>query len=597
MMTTRRFEATTSREAMSQVREAFGPDFVLFSNKKVPGGVVIIAGPFDSVPLQKAPDPEPEPVLTGFKSALSLAGQPPDLDPFEVPSLPVSKLKAASEAYRQAKGGQAYAKQAAETPAPAKVTEPASPKEATAPVVKATPERIVEVFEAEVVEDEPVVPEVPPQAQVDAAQKFKEDLKNITAVADWSKHLLGDVQKMQEVIRRRLLPRVAEGSSYADLHKLLTGAGFKPAMCEAVLKHLPAEIAERRLDPMAMSRWVEQALVAQIKVMPNPELWWGGRAVIPVVGSSGSGKTTSVAKLAARFVMNNEPSALTVISLDPDHSDTLKVFSEVLGVDFKVLQEYQDLGETLSSLRHKSLVLIDTPGLGYRSKKLPGLLSRLAITDQPMRPVMVMNANAEAQLLAATSQTYLKYGSEANLAIEHCLVTKLDDTVSIGGLLSVIDKSGMQVTYQSESSDILDDFERGSAMALAQQAFQAIPDEDAESIQGYSYQDGKKFDKHRDELLKNVHEMSQMLSGIKRELKNAGFTTTQAEISGLIESKNHPQFALQVVPARGGNEEKPGLLWFKNGYPVESVSYRASTQAQASEEGRLPGSDVVQMVG
>ncbi|WP_408601875.1 hypothetical protein [Pseudomonas sp. PLMAX] len=592
-MTTKRFEAPTAREAMILVRKEFGDDdFLIYKNVKIAGGVEIIAGPYSSVPVQKAKEPEPEPVLTGFKSALSNAGQ--HLDPFEVPSLPTSKLKAASAAYRQAKGGVAYAKQAADVPTPEKVIQPAAPKEATPRVAQATPEQVIEVFEAEVVEDEP---EVPPQAQADAAQKFQEDLKNISAVADWSKHLLGDVVKMQEVIRRRLLPRVAEGSSYADLHKLLTTAGFKPAMSEAILKHLPSEIAERRLDPMAMSRWVEQALIAQIKVMPDPELWWGGRAVIPVVGSSGAGKTTSVAKLAARFVMNNEPSALTVVSLDPDHSDTLKVFAEVLGVEFKVLQEYQDLGELLGKLRHKSLVLIDTPGFGYKSKKLPGLLSRLAIGDQPMKPVMVMNANAESQLLDMTAKTYLKHGEEAGLKIAHCVITKLDDTVSIGGLLSVIDKSSMAVTYQSESSDILDDFERGSAMALAQQAFEAIPEDGTESIQGYSYQDGKKFDGYRDELLKNVHEMSQMLSGIKRELKSAGFNSSQAEISGLVESKSHPQFGLQVVPAKEKQQDKPALLWFKNDYPVESMSYKASSLAPVSQDKRLADTDAIQMVG
>lgn len=589
-MTIKRFQAKTSREAMILVRNEFGDDdFLIHKNVKIPGGVEIVAGPLSTVPVQKAK--EPEVILTGFKSALVTAGN--NLDPFEVPTLPTSKLKAASEAYRQAKGGMAYAKQAAQTSLPEKVDQPAAPKETTPPVTKATAEQIVEVFEAELVEDEP---EAPPQAQADAAQRFQEDLKNISAVADWSKHLLGDVVKMQEVIRRRLLPRVAEGSSYADLHKLLSTAGFKPAMSESILKHLPSEIAERRLDPMAMSRWVEQALIAQIKVMPDPELWWGGRAVIPVVGSSGAGKTTSVAKLAARFVMNNEPEALTVVSLDPDHSDTLKVFAEVLGVEFKVLQEYQDLGEVLGKLRHKSLVLIDTPGFGYKSKKLPGLLSRLAIADQPMKPVMVMNANAESQLLDMTTKTYIKHGDEAGLKIAHCVITKLDDTVSIGGLLSVIDKSSMAVTYQSESSDILDDFEPGSAMALAQQAFESIPEDGTESIQGYSYQDGKKFDGYRDELLKNVHEMSQILAGTKRELKSAGFTSTQAEISGLVESKNHPQFGLQVVPAKEKLQDKPALLWYKSDYPVESVSYKASGIAPTTKAGRMTGTDAIQMV-
>lgn len=248
-------------------------------------------------------------------------------------------------------------------------------------------------------------------------------------------------------------------------------------------------------------------------------------------------------------------------------------------------------------MRHKSLVLIDTPGFGYKSKKLPGLLSRLAIADQPMKPVMVMNANAESQLLDMTAKTYLKHGEEAGLKIEHCVITKLDDTVSIGGLLSVIDKSLMAVTYQSESSDILDDFERGSAMALAQQAFEAISDDGTESIQGYSYQDGKKFDGYRDELLKNVHEMSQMLSGMKRELKSAGFTSTQAEISGLVESKNHPQFGLQVVSTKEKQHDKPALLWFKNDYQVESVSYKASGLAQAHQGSRLTDVDAIQMVG
>ncbi|WP_274644525.1 hypothetical protein [Pseudomonas serbica] len=574
----RAFSAPTMSEAMAQAKEAFGDDFLFYGKDKVPGGVKITVGPALVAPALVEP-PAEELQLTGFRRALARSEQL--TENMEIPLPPASLPAGPATAYRKAKGGAAYATQASEKPEGPTRSEAAAPQWSTSPVTQAPPvkqataQEIHEVFE--LLEAEPVEDEIPKKAQLDANQRFLEDLKQVEAISNWSKHLLDEMQNMQDIIRRRLLPSVAQGSAYADLHNLLIQAGFKPASCDAVLKHLPSEVAERRLEPMAMSRWIEQALVSHMRVMNTQDIWSDQRVVVPVLGSSGSGKSVAVAKLAARYSLRYQGADMQIISLDPDNSDTLKGQAEVLGVPFKVLQEYQDLGAELEKLQHKQVVLIDTKGYGYRSKKLPIQLARLNQPEQPMKPLLIMNANSESDLLDQTTLTYQQLAREAGVSIEHCAISKLDDTVRIGGLLSVIEQHNLTICYQSYSSDILDDFDRGNAMVLARQAFEsAAMGWTTTPIQGYNAQQGRKFDEHRDQLMNNVHEMSHVMNAIRREFKSAGIVTRQAEVSGLVESNKQPQYALQIAqPAQA--PAKPSLLWFHNNYPVESVFYRGAT--------------------
>ena len=581
------FTAPTLREVIAKAKEAFGENFMVYKKKNVIGGVELTAGPeLSSAPVAS---PVEEQVQTGFRRALARSEQ--SVLEFEIPTLPIAKQQGPATAYRKTRGNAAYATQASERIEPANKSEPAAPKVTTDGVRMPSPEQVMEVFEAEPVEDE-----IPQVAQLDANQKFQEDLKQLEAVAGWSSHLLGDVQKLQEVIRRRLLPSVEQGSAYADMHNLLIQAGFKPASCDAVLKHVPGEIAERRLDPLGMSRWVEQALSSHLQVMKSEDIWSEGRVVIPLLGSSGCGKSVALAKLAARFSLRHHVSEIQIISLDPDNADLLRAHADVLGVSFKVLQEFQDLGEELKRFATKKVVLIDTQGYGYRSKKLPVQLARLNLPDQPIKPLLVMNANSESDLLDLTTRTYVKLGRDAGVNIDNCLVSKLDDTVRIGGLLSAIEQHGLTVCYQSYSSDIFDDFERGSSMTLSKQAFESAALGWATTISGPSLQQGQQYDQFRDQLMNNVHEMSQLMSTIKREFKSVGMVTRQAEASGLLESGNEPKFGLQLAnPTQA--PPKAGLLWFRNDYQVDSVFYKRTAAQNNGGAGDLLPSDGIEIVG
>jgi hypothetical protein len=114
-------------------------------------------------------------------------------------------------------------------------------------------------------------------------------------------------------------------------------------------------------------------------------------------------------------------------------------------------------------------------------------------------------------------------------------------------------------------------------------------------IQGVNVQQGRKFDEHRDQLMNNVHEMSQVMNSIRREFKSAGIVTRQAEISGLVESSKQPQYALQIAqPTKA--QAKPSLLWFHNNYPVESVFYRGDTGRGSISKADSSSSQLGQLV-
>ncbi len=616
-MAIKRYTGSNIREVMMAVRNELGDDAVIISNRKVSGGIEIVATSDDELqkitretnnkpePERKPPQPElnPQPAAQvakepiahpTFQDALMMREKLPN--PFNIEDEPEPERPFPLVTQRRkTTGGMAYAAQAfveqpekddssslksdvkvklASQPSGAKprlsITEPA-PKQ-SAPEV---PEEL-EVVEAELVdevEDQgPVLPT--------AAERFEEDLKKSRAITQWSTQMLGDLNSMQDLIRRQILPRVSQSIVYSEIHQRLVQAGLQKDFCTQMLSSLPGELAERRMDRVGMSHWVEHAMVEQISVINSPEAWWGCRAVIALIGANGSGKTTALVKMVARFLMDNDPNEAVIVSIDSDKHETLKGQAEILGVDFVLVEDYQDLDEVLKNLSYKRLVMIDTVGYSYRHKRLKPQMERLSNLKQPIKAMLVLNASSEAESLEVMTASYLKTAHEVNLNLDDCIVCKLDEAIRIGALLSTMARHNLRLNYQSSGSDVLEDFERGSALALVRQALSVIQVDDDFSSLDTSKDMGFQFDAMRNALLDNLNEMTTVLASIRREFKNAGFVEATRSIPGLDASRKAQPYARLVDENKGkelaSDNKKPELLWGVNDYAIETAYFNLS---------------------
>jgi flagellar biosynthesis protein FlhF len=207
----------------------------------------------------------------------------------------------------------------------------------------------------------------------------------------------------------------------------LSRLGLAPDVARALAERVPDDAREQppyRL-PLAL-------LAKHVPVVDDRLLADGGR--FAVVGPTGVGKTTTIAKLAARYALAHGADDVALVSLDHHRigaRDQLLTFARILGVPMHVATNARELGAVLASLGDRRLVLIDTAGMSPRDPRLATQFATLAVPNARLRTLLTLAANAEHGALDGIARSY------APLRPEAVLLTKLDEATSFGPALSV----------------------------------------------------------------------------------------------------------------------------------------------------------------
>ena len=156
--------------------------------------------------------------------------------------------------------------------------------------------------------------------------------------------------------------------------------------------------------------------------------------VIALVGPAGMGKTTTLAKLAARYVLEHGVNNIALVSMDSFRigaQEQLKTLGRILNIPVSYVAEGETLAETLKPLAHKTVVLVDTAGLPASDPALALQLENLAAPQVQAKNYLVMAATSQGQVLKAAWHAYKSCG------LAGCIITKLDEAVSMGEALGL----------------------------------------------------------------------------------------------------------------------------------------------------------------
>lgn len=212
-------------------------------------------------------------------------------------------------------------------------------------------------------------------------------------------------------------------------------------------------------------------LSARIPAAPHDLIARGG--VFAFVGPTGAGKSTTIAKLAARYVLEHGNADVALITTDSYRigaHEQLRTLSRILNIPCRVVGAQLDLGTALYELRQCRLVLIDTAGFNLRAPELPQQLAALDALGDRVQCLQVLAVNAQHQALRNAHRAY----RPANLV--GCIFTKLDETASLGEALSMLVETGVPLAYVADGQAIPGDIETvqpkmlvGKAIELAKQ--------------------------------------------------------------------------------------------------------------------------------
>jgi flagellar biosynthesis protein FlhF len=202
-------------------------------------------------------------------------------------------------------------------------------------------------------------------------------------------------------------------------------------------------------------------LSARIPVLADDVIDRGG--VFAFVGPTGAGKSTTIAKLAARYVLahgNNDVALITTDSYRIGAHEQLRTLSRILNIPCRVVGAQLDLGTALYELRQCRLVLIDTAGFNPHAPELKQQLAALSALGDRVQCLQVLAANTQHQVLRTAHRAY----RPSNLA--GCILTKLDEAGSLGEALSLLVDSGVPAAYVADGQGIPGDIGVAQAKAL-----------------------------------------------------------------------------------------------------------------------------------
>ena len=235
----------------------------------------------------------------------------------------------------------------------------------------------------------------------------------------------------------------------ANLWRRLQRVGLSGPIARELLE-LTGEIEA----PRQGWRMVLAHLARMIQVPEVEPIEEGG--VIAMVGPAGMGKTTTLAKLAARYVLKYGPQQLALVSMDSFRigaQEQLKTLGRILNVPVIYVDPGQSLAQALEPLLRKRVVLIDTAGLQASDPALRMQLETLAGRGIAARNYLVLATTSQKQVLTAAYHSYKRCG------LAGCILTKLDETASLGEVLSLAISHELPVAYLTDGPRIPDDLQ------------------------------------------------------------------------------------------------------------------------------------------
>jgi len=183
-----------------------------------------------------------------------------------------------------------------------------------------------------------------------------------------------------------------------------------------------------------------------------------------LVGTCGVGKTTTIAKLAARQAIrkNRSVGLITMDNYGIAALEQLSAYARIIGIPLETAANRAELKLALKKLKSKDLILIDTPGISPGSSE-PIMALKQCFAKLPQIQIhLTLSAGTRKKDLATISAAF------EPLCIQWLLFTKLDETSSFGNIINALVRTGLPLSYLSEGRQVPDDLRSGSAKVMAE---------------------------------------------------------------------------------------------------------------------------------
>lgn len=234
----------------------------------------------------------------------------------------------------------------------------------------------------------------------------------------------------------------------------LTTEGMDDETARQIVDALEA-IRGSEAAPGMVKRNLQSLLEQQVRIAAPISIVPGKRQVVAVVGSTGTGKTTTVAKLAARLRLASG-GRLGLISVDSyriEAAEQLRAYADIINLPIRMATTPREIRRALDELAGVDIVLIDTAGRSPRDEQKMLDLQQILVEAAPAETLLTVSATMELGMLRSATQPFIAAGAT------QLVVTKLDEAFGLAGLATVAQGVDIPFGYFTTGQDVPQDIE------------------------------------------------------------------------------------------------------------------------------------------
>lgn len=330
----------------------------------------------------------------------------------------------------------------------------------------------VSTAEASVIQEEPVKlinSDAIKKAYEAYREKENENTKEININQEFSQSTQSELKEMHRILKEikghldsTEYQLQTESKPYTDWKDILTERGMSSDLCSDLLNQIKKTLSE---EQWKNSDTVFEALkenvsalctnTAVIRPRKNKTL------VVAMVGPTGVGKTTTIGKLAAGFsiIERRKVALVTADTFRVAAVEQLRTFGEIIGVPVEVVMTPEGLKDAIDHHRDKELIFIDTAGRSPQHDLHMSELDAFLMKAQPDMTMLVTSVTTDL-----TDQ--IKIFDKFKTVSTHLILTKLDESYSLGSILDLLTRTDLPITYLTNGQNVPDDIDAATSEKL-----------------------------------------------------------------------------------------------------------------------------------
>ncbi len=320
------------------------------------------------------------------------------------------------------------------------------------------------------------------QAPISPLSPKPESSQNVWSQEPTLVQMRKEIASMKDMLQSQL-----SDLAWKDMERI------NPVQVQLLHRHLSMGIqVELAKSIVAQSRQTEDletawrqslgTLASQIDVQHDNFIDSGG--IYSLVGATGVGKTTTIAKIAARCALKHGAKNVGLITTDCFRiggQEQLRTYARILGVPVRVARTHEELAGALDELLDRRFILIDTAGMNQRDMQLTEKFSLLKNQSPKIKNYLTLSATTQTNVLNDIINAF------SHLELSGCILTKTDETNSLGGAISAMIRHNLPLAYLCNGQQVPEDFSLARPATLVKDASLLMNEEqlDPQTLSSY----------------------------------------------------------------------------------------------------------------